>query len=229
MWGKNGPRGPVKRSLRIWLGVLLAAALCAGVFVLPKMLAALPKTATTAFGWNLMLVNRGSRIPKNYTVELTELSNGESVDARVYPALQEMFDAMRAGGLRPTVASGFRTREKQESLMAEKIAAYENEGLPKALAKKAAEEWVALPGASEHELGLAVDINAEDAQSEAMYAWLAQNAPEYGFIQRYPPNKTQITGTIHEPWHYRYVGPLAAKEMAQQGLCLEEYLALLAT
>ena len=85
---------------------------------------------------------------------------------------------------------------------------------------------MALPGTSEHELGLAVDINADNVNStgQEVYDWLLQNAWRYGFIQRYPADKTDITGISNEPWHYRYVGLEAAEEITQQGICLEEYL-----
>ena len=78
----------------------------------------------------------------------------------------------------------------------------------------------------EHELGLSVDINAESsgASQDAVYEWLDENAYKYGFIKRYPADKTDITGIDNEPWHYRYVGYEAAKEMKEQNLCLEEYL-----
>ena len=79
---------------------------------------------------------------------------------------------------------------------------------------------------SEHELGIAVDINADTSKcsSDAVYTWLANNAYKYGFIKRYPDNKIEITGVNNEPWHYRYVGVDAALEMQKKGLCLEEYI-----
>lgn len=83
---------------------------------------------------------------------------------------------------------------------------------------------MALPGTSEHELGLAVDINDENG-NEDMYAWLACNAHQYGFILRYPLDKVDVTGISNEPWHYRYVGKQAADEIHQTGEALEEYLA----
>ena len=88
-----------------------------------------------------------------------------------------------------------------------------------------AEKWVAIPGTSEHQLGIAVDINPDYEKSgKEVYAWLAENAHEYGFINRYPEDKVHITGIMNEPWHYRYVGENAAKEMYEQRICLEEYL-----
>ena len=177
-------------------------------------------------GWNLILVNRNSYIPDDYKVELTELSNGEKVDSRIYPELQEMFNDARAQGYGLFVREGYRTQEEQQQLLDEKIEAYENEGKSKSEAKKLAEQWVAIPGTSEHQLGIAVDINADTTKSSSddVYSWLAENAHKYGFIKRYPSDKTDITGVINEPWHYRYVGKEAALEIYSQGMCLEEYI-----
>ena len=177
-------------------------------------------------GWNLILVNRDSYIPDDYQVELTELSNGKKVDSRIYPELQEMFNDARAQGYGLFVREGYRTQEEQQQLMDEKIEAYENEGKSKSEAKKLAEQWVAIPGTSEHQLGIAVDINADTTKSSSddVYKWLEENAHTYGFIKRYPSNKTDITGIINEPWHYRYVGKEVASEIYSQGICLEEYI-----
>ena len=169
-------------------------------------------------GWNLILVNRDSYIPDDYQVELTELSNGKKVDSRIYPELQEMFNDARAQGYGLFVREGYRTQEEQQQLMDEKIEAYENEGKSKSEAKKLAEQWVAIPGTSEHQLGIAVDINADTTKSSS------DDAHTYGFIKRYPSNKTDITGVINEPWHYRYVGKEAASKIYSQGICLEEYI-----
>lgn len=177
-------------------------------------------------GWNLILVNRDSYIPDDYQVELTELSNGKKVDSRIYPELQEMFNDARAQGYGLFVREGYRTQEEQQQLMDEKIEAYENGGKSKSEAEKLAEQWVAIPGTSEHQLGIAVDINADTTKSSSddVYNWLAENAHTYGFIKRYPSNKTDITGVINEPWHYRYVGKEAASKIYSQGICLEEYI-----
>ena len=177
-------------------------------------------------GWNLILVNRNSYIPDDYKVELTELSNGEKVDSRIYPELQEMFNDARAQGYGLFVREGYRTQEEQQQLLDEKIEAYENEGKSKSEAKKLAEQWVAIPGTSEHQLGIAVDINADTTKSSSddVYSLLAENAHKYCFIKPYPSDKTDITGVINEPWHYRYVGKEAALEIYSQGMCLEEYI-----
>ncbi|MCR5250048.1 MAG: M15 family metallopeptidase [Lachnospiraceae bacterium] len=176
--------------------------------------------------WNLRLVNAWHKLPENYSIEFTALSNGERVDKRIYPALQAMFDDARAEGIYPFVREGYRTTEEQQQILDEKTQAYVDQGLIRTVAKKKAREMVALPGTSEHQLGIAVDINAdkERCSNDEVYAWLAENAYKYGFILRYPQGKTEITGIEYEPWHYRYVGEEAAKEIHEQGICLEEYL-----
>ena len=175
--------------------------------------------------WNLIIVNRWNELPEDYSVELTELSNGQTVDSRIYPYLQEMFDAARAEGIYPIVREGYRTAEEQQEILDEKIQIYINQGYSQSRAERTAKEWVALPGTSEHQLGIAVDINADKSKcsNEEVYTWLAENAYKYGFVLRYPMGKQEITGTSYEPWHYRYVGEEAALEIYEQGICLEEY------
>ena len=175
--------------------------------------------------WNLIVVNRWNELPEDYEVELTELSNGQMVDSRIYPYLQEMFDAARTEGVYPVVREGYRTAEEQQEILDDKIQNYINQGYLQVKAERTAKEWVALPGTSEHQLGIAVDINADKSKcsNEDVYAWLAENAYKYGFVLRYPPGKQKITGTSYEPWHYRYVGEEAAKEIYERGICLEEY------
>lgn len=175
--------------------------------------------------WNLIVVNRWNELPEDYSVELTELSNGQKVDSRIYPYLQEMFDAARAEGIYPIVREGYRTAEEQQEILDDKIQTYIIQGYSQSRAEKTAKEWVALPGTSEHQLGIAVDINADKSKcsNEDVYGWLAENAYKYGFVLRYPPGKQKITGTSYEPWHYRYVGEEAAKEIYERGICLEEY------
>lgn len=174
--------------------------------------------------WRLLLINRTHPIPEDTNCELAMLSNGRSVDTRILPDLQEMFDDARAEGIRPIVGEGFRTRKQQQDIMNRRIADYIMAGYPRKDAEKAAASYVALPGTSEHELGLAVDINAENGDSSSVYSWLAENAWKYGFILRYPEGKEQVTGISYEPWHYRYVGKDAAREIYAQQITLEEYL-----
>mgnify|MGYP002920457251 FL=1 len=133
--------------------------------------------------WYLIVVNRWNEIPEDYRVELTELLNGQKVDSRIYPYLQEMFEAARKDGIYPVVREGYRTYEEQQKILDDKIKAYINEGYSQSRAERTAKEWVALPGTSEHQLGIAVDINADKSKSsnDEVYTWLAANAHNYGF------------------------------------------------
>lgn len=206
--------------------LIVIVLLCLFVRMSPFVLNIGGKEADRSLGWNLMLVNKDYRVPDNYEVKLTELSNGKKVDTRIYPQLQKMFDDARAAGLELFVREGYRTARDQQEIMDERIQEYRNEGYSRREAKELAEKYVAIPNTSEHQLGLSVDINADTSKcsSEAVYTWLAENAYKYGFIKRYPTEKIDITGINNEPWHYRYVGEQAAKEMQVNGLCLEEYI-----
>lgn len=207
-----------KRLLLMAVIILLAAGMMA-------FKGGISRTADESLGWNLMLVNSRYRIPDDYSVELIRLSNGEQVDSRIYPDLQEMFDDARGAGYSLFVRAGYRSEEDQEDLMEDKIEAYRQEGYSQREAEREAEKWVAKPGTSEHELGLSVDINAEgQTDGNRLYQWLAEHSWKYGFILRYPAEKEEITGIDYEPWHFRYVGKQAAKEMYEQDLCLEEYV-----
>ncbi len=165
------------RKKQMLFGIVLVLLLCTGC---------VPKQAS-AKEWNLILVNYKYCIPEHYQVELTTLSNGKQVDSRIYPYLQEMFDAARADGLSPYVREGYRTHEEQQAMMDRYLDDYLAQGISKAEAKKAAEQYVAIPGTSEHELGISVDINSKDPDSaDALYSWLNDHAFAYGFIKRYP-------------------------------------------
>lgn len=197
-----------------------------------------PGTVTSAAGkskkteqWNLILVNPWNEVPEDYEVKLTRLKNGQAVDSRCYPMLQQMMDDCRADGLNPYICASYRTMKKQKALFADKVKRVLLEGCPKDEAEDEAAKTVARPGTSEHQLGLALDIvDADDPQLETwqedtpVQQWLMKNSWKYGFVLRYPPEKSSITGIIYEPWHYRYVGRQAAEEMHNKGLCLEEYL-----
>lgn len=174
--------------------------------------------------WYLTLVNASHPIPVDMQVETVETASGERVDERIAQPLEELFAAAREAGYTPYVNSGFRTRDDQEQILESRIEGYEAEGLAPDDAEREARRWVAEPGTSEHELGLAVDIN--DAYGdEGLYDWLAEHAHEYGFIQRYPSDKADVTGISFEPWHYRYVGVEDATAIWSAGITLEEYLA----
>lgn len=199
----------------IW-AILAVGCLCALIFVL-----CLPMLTKQNTDWNLCLVNRQNSIPAGYEVELSEVPGGEQVDARIYEPLMDLLEAAEAEGLGPIVVAGYRTRETQQRIMDETVAGYVAQGYTQEEAKAQAEQWVSVPGHSEHQLGLAVDINGAVYD---IYPWLAEHSWEYGFILRYPEDKVDITGCQPEEWHFRYVGKDAAKEIYDRGICLEEYL-----
>ena len=214
----------IVKLLKIVVAIYLLLVLCQLIGDAYSRLSVTHKI-TVSEEWNLIVVNAWNDLPEDYSVELTELSNGQKVDSRIYPYLQEMFDAAREEGVYPVVREGYRTAEEQQEILEDRIQTYINQGYSRSRAERTAKEWVALPGTSEHQLGIAVDINADKSMcsNEEVYAWLAENAYKYGFILRYPIGKQEITGTSYEPWHYRYVGEEAAREIYEQGICLEEY------
>ncbi len=181
--------------------------------------------------WNLRLVNPWNSMSENPDIELTQLSNGHSVDQRCYPDLQEMMDDCRAEGLSPTICSSYRTWETQQSLFDANVNKLVAQGYSKEDAQAETAKAIAVPGTSEHQLGLALDIvdvnnqNLNETQEDTpVQKWLMKNSWKYGFILRYPNDKSDITGIIYEPWHYRYVGKDIAKEIYDADICLEEYL-----
>lgn len=179
--------------------------------------------------WNLLLVNKENPIPQDYDVKLKKLYSGQYIDARIYQSFQEMIKDARKEGIYLVVTSGYRTFRKQQSLMNEKIEEFKANGYSANEAEEKAQAWVAIPGTSEHQLGLALDINGDGVHTEnyKAYSWLSENSYRYGFILRYPPDKTEITGISDEPWHFRYVGTEAAAKMFNKNLCLEEYISAL--
>ena len=183
--------------------------------------------------WRMILVNRTHPIPEGYEPELSSLSGGMMVDSRCLADLTAMLDACRAAGHTPTVCSAYRTVDTQTTLYEDKIRSLCRKGMTYDEAAAEAGTIVAVPGTSEHHLGLAVDIvdsgyqHLTTAQENTpVQQWLMAHSWEYGFILRYPNGKSHITGIIYEPWHYRYVGREAAADITARELCLEEYLAL---
>lgn len=181
--------------------------------------------------WNLTLVNPWTPLPAGHTITVTQLRGGQSIDQRCYPALQAMMDACRAAGHQPVICSSYRPHNKQEALFANKVQRLLDAGYDAEEADQKAATVVARPGTSEHELGLALDIVDasyqhldEGQESTPVQQWLMEHCWEYGFILRYPNGKSDLTGIIYEPWHYRYVGVETAQVLRESGQCLEEYL-----
>lgn len=184
----------------------------------------------------LLLVNPWTPLPEDFLPgELVPVQNDQAVDARAYPDLQNMLGDMSQAGLSPLICSSYRSQERQQELYDNKVQRVMAEGVSREAAQAEAARWVARPGTSEHQTGLAVDIVSlsnqmldETQESTPEFQWLAENAWKYGFILRYPSDKTEKTGIAYEPWHFRFVGKEAAEEMHDLGLCLEEYLESLA-
>lgn len=189
------------------------------------------KEESAAIPWNLVLVNPDTPLPENYEINVKQLDNGQAVDERCYDALQNMMNDCRRAGLRPVICSSYRTQEKQQMLFDNQVEKWKNKGYSEEEAKMQAGKLVAVPGTSEHQLGLALDIVdisyqllEEEQENTPTQKWLLENSWKYGFILRYPKDKTDITKISYEPWHYRYVGKKAAKEIFDAKICLEEYL-----
>ena len=184
----------------------------------------------TSTGKEVILVNPWNFMPEDYTVNVVA-HNGYRVAEECLAPLKAMLSACKKAGHVALVRSSFRTHDDQIYLFENKVRYYMNKGYSREEAEKLTSKVNAIPGTSEHELGLAVDLVDRDYQKlnekqETMPAqkWLMEHSWEYGFILRYPNDKTDVTGIIYEPWHYRYVGTELAAELHECGLCLEEYL-----
>ncbi|NLC72767.1 MAG: D-alanyl-D-alanine carboxypeptidase family protein [Ruminococcaceae bacterium] len=174
--------------------------------------------------WEFKLVNAENSIADYAPPELSPAENGQQFDSRAIDALNSFIAAAREQGLSVFLSSTYRDFATQKYLYNRKVAEY---------GEQTAKTIVAPPGTSEHQLGLAADITDKryeykNAQLEntALYKWMSANCQDYGFIVRYPKDKTEVTGIMYEPWHFRYVGIPAAKYIMEKGICLEEFLEL---
>lgn len=183
--------------------------------------------------WRLTLVNEDNPLSEDFEPETAEADGGYLFDIRAVEPLRALLQAGREAGLDLVVTSGWRSWAYQEQLFEDKVERVMAEtGLERAEAEELAADEVARPGTSEHQLGLAIDIisnthpDLDEGWAETEEAvWLKEHCAEYGFILRYPPDKSDITGIVWEPWHFRYVGEEAAVYIMENDLCLEEYLA----
>ncbi|MGF9826637.1 M15 family metallopeptidase, partial [Brevibacillus agri] len=180
-----------------------------------------------------VLVNKQRKLPENYTPTdlvfpnvpylLPKKSEKRKLRKEAAAALEALFAAAKADGVSLAGVSAYRSHTYQKALFNRYV---QKDGVEKA------RTYSAVPGTSEHETGLAIDVSGIDGKCAATSCfadtkeakWLAEHAQEYGFIIRYPEGKEAITGYMYEPWHLRYVGTEIAKEIKAQGITLEEYL-----
>lgn len=191
----------------------------------------------------LLLVNASHTLDKDYIPEdLTNISNTrgdrKAQQLRLYAAkaLDALYIELKAEGYTDvSVTSGYRSYAYQQTLFSDYTSKEmaSNPSLSKTQAENIVVTYSSRPGTSEHQSGLCVDMHNLSSADVAFsntkaYRWLAENSWKFGFILRYPEDKTDVTKISFEPWHYRYVGRYHAARMHELGLCLEEYTELLA-
>ena len=181
--------------------------------------------------WSLILINKEHHIPDDYEFELETIRGQVKSDVRVIPYVLDMINGAREDGVVIYICSPYRSDDRQEVLFKKKQRQYMKKGYSEEEAYELASQTIAIPGTSEHQVGLAFDFISNDHKTlDAAFAdteggkWLKKHCADYGFILRYPLGKENITQIEFEPWHFRYVGAKAAKEIMESGLCLEEYL-----
>lgn len=183
--------------------------------------------------WRLVLINKQHSIPEDYSFTLGSINTMKGsmyCDERIIDDLLDMLQAAKEDGITLAICSPYRDLAYQEKLFNRKVVRYMNRGMSYLEAYQLASQAVTVPGASEHQIGLALDIVTdsyltldEGFGDTPAGKWLAENSCHYGFILRYPKDKEYITGIEYEPWHFRYVGTEAATLMAEQGITLEEF------
>ena len=196
--------------------------------------------AASSADWNLVLVNRENQLAEEIVMELYLTESGYQIDSRIQEPYLQLMEAGKAAGMDFTMVSGYRSIEQQQTNYDVNYQNYLASGLSEEEARTKTEEYIALPNASEHITGLAVDITSTalanqegnsglfpDLENYPEGLWLKENAPKFGFVLRYPKEKEAITGINFEPWHFRYVGIENAMYMTEKNLTLEEYIAIL--
>lgn len=179
---------------------------------------------------HLMLVDRAHAVKEGFVPRLKN-SGGILLEEHTAAACEEMLSAAGKSGIALKLLSGYRTREYQKGLFDRSVAEYMSQGLDRDEAWRMTARYIAVPGYSEHETGLAADFctaDADDTQDNfgnlSEGRWLAMNAHRFGFVLRYPRMKEHITGIAYEPWHFRFTGLPHSERMFSSGITLEEYL-----
>ena len=166
----------------------------------------------------VLFCNPWNPVPEDFEIKLVSIE-GFRFDSVGRDSLQALMDACRAAGHKVTINNSYRSKATQQYMWNKSVNQYIAEGMTKKEAEAETGKSTAIPGHSEHQTGLAVDLNGSDET----YAWLAEHCWDYGFILRYPDDKIEITGIIYEPWHFRYVGTELALELKELGVTMEEY------
>lgn len=187
--------------------------------------------------WNLILINSENALPPNFSVNLFELKNSDNnkiylLDKRIIPYLLKMFTFAQRKNITLNIFSGYRDINSQINLLNNSIKKHRKNNRSISEAQNLSLKTIALPGFSEHHTGLAIDLYSNQTrlydnisfENTYTYKWLINNSYKFGFILRYPKNKTYITNISFEPWHFRFVGYNAAKYMYLNNLCLEEFI-----
>lgn len=181
------------------------------------------------------LVNVHNALTSDFDVTTRKVAGTDKLfDVRAADALEKMLSDAGKAGYPMYLVSTYRTIAYQKGLYDRKVKSYINAGYSKEAAEAEAAKWVAIPGTSEHNLGLSADIvsstwynNNNDLTQEfentEHFKWLIENSKKYGFILRYPKGKEAVTEIQYEPWHYRYVGEEVATYIMDNNLTLEEY------
>ena len=186
----------------------------------------------------MVLVNHTNKMPDNYTFDTKECGSKTAVNKTLQTAacdaFLEMQKAAAADGVTVWMQSGYRSVKYQTGLYERKTKYYTDQGYDTATAKEMAAAVVNPPGYSEHNCGLAADLNSpehtgldEGFENTTAFRWLCEHAAEYGFILRYPKGAEDKTEITYEPWHWRYVGKENAAKISASGLCFEDYVAQL--
>ena len=183
----------------------------------------------------MVLVNHTSKMPDDYTFDTKECGSATAVNKTLQTVACDAFLSMQkaaaADGVTVWMQSGYRSVKYQTSLYERKTKYYLDKGYDNATAKEKAAAVVNPPGYSEHNCGLAADLNSpehtgldEGFEKTAAFRWLCEHAGDYGFILRYPKDAEDKTEIIYEPWHWRYVGVENAAKINASGLCFEDYI-----
>lgn len=186
----------------------------------------------------MILVSRAHPITEDYPVETKECGSATAINKTLQTEAADAFLSMQAAaakdGVDVRMQSGYRSVSYQKKLYDNKTQYYRDKGLSEAAAREKAAVIVNPPGCSEHNCGLAADLNSPEHTTldtgfadTAAFRWLCENAEQYGFILRYPKEAESVTGITYEPWHWRYVGAENAALLNQSGLCLEDAVAVL--